>query len=546
MNPGLVFLLRHKPIGWCRAVRRRVSGTKGALLALGMLALVALLIGPQIFLASQVSAESIAETAASARLWGPPALMLMALLGMSSGVGLLFRQSEIDFLFPAPVGRRELLLYHVLGKLSVVLLSSLWVAIFTLRWAPHWYAGMVGLFFGLSFLQLASQLASLILCSFSVRANKHVRRLVVFGSIALAGLGALAARQQMSAETTFAESARELVGSTGVTVAAAPARVFVEIFASETPGAFAVWTAAGLAILITLFVLIVLLDVAYTEGAVRSTRKVQERLQRMRSGGGLMVAPASGVARFSLPRMPWLGGAGPMAWRQGVEALRNARGIAMTAMLTVGVPVVFIAVSASGTDADGPSAGPMGYVMILVMTVLMTQNLALDFRRDLDRMAYLKSLPLPAGAVALGQILPAIGVFTVLQAIAIGILALALGVALPFPAPMLLLLVPFNWLSMALDNILFLMYPYRFVPKEAGNVQFLGRAMMVMFAKMLALMAAVVVAAALGALFWWLGGESMLIASLGAAGMLTIQATALTCLLGRVFRNFDVTKDAPG
>ena len=146
-----------------------------------------------------------------------------------------------------------------------------------------------------------------------------------------------------------------------------------------------------------------------------------------------------------------------MAWRQGVEALRNVRGIAMTAMLTIGVPVVFIAVSGSGSDAEGPSAGPMGYIMVLVMTVLMTQNLALDFRRDLDRMAYLKSLPLPAGAAALGQILPAIGVFTVLQAIAIGILALALGVALPFPAPMLLLLVPFNWLSMALDNILFLM-----------------------------------------------------------------------------------------
>ncbi len=550
MNPGLRYLLRKKPVGWGRAIRRRLKGKKGVLLALGVLAALLLFIGPQLSLAAQVTAESVAETAAAVRLWGPPALMLMALFGMSSGVGLLFRPSEIDFLFPAPVGRRELLLYHVLGKLSVVLLSSLWVAIFTLRWAPCWYGGFVGLFFGLSFLQLTSQLASLVLSTFSVRANKRVRQLVVIGLLALAVLGALVARQQMSAQTAFAAAAGELVGSTGVTIAAAPARVFVEIFASETVGAFAVWTAGGLAILIVLFVLIVLLDVAYAEGAVRSSRKVQERLRRMRSGGGPLVAPTTGVARFSLPAAPWLGGAGPVVWRQGIEALRNLRGIVLTALLTVGMPILFVVMSASSTvDAGpggGPGTGPMGFFMVIVMTVFMTQNLALDFRRDLDRMAYLKSLPLPPVGVAFGQILPGILVFTILQAVAIGVLALALGVAMPWPTPMLLLLLPFNWLSMALDNLLFLLFPYRFAPKEAGNVQFMGRAMMVMMAKMLALMAALAAAALIGWLSWWLGGESMVLAGLGATAVLSVEATALTYRLGRVFSRFDVTVDVPG
>ena len=188
----------------------------------------------------------------------------------------------------------------------------------------------------------------------------------------------------------------------------------------------------------------------------------------------------------------------------------------------------------------------MGFIMVIVMTVFMTQNLALDFRRDLDRMAYLKSLPLPPAGVALGQILPGILVFTILQAVAISVLALALGIAMPWPTPMLLLLLPFNWLSMALDNVLFLLFPYRFAPKEAGNVQFMGRAMMVMMAKMLALMVALAAAGMTGWLFWWLGGESMVFASVGAALALSAEATAFTYLLGRVFAGFDVTVDIPG
>ena len=235
-----------------------------------------------------------------------------------------------------------------------------------------------------------------------------------------------------------------------------------------------------------------------------------------------------------------------MIWRQGAEALRNAGSLVKIALVTVGVPGVMVVVLAAGDGEQGLGPGPFACIMVLAMTLFMTQNLALDFRRDLDRMAYLKSLPLPAQTLALGQILPAIGVFTVLQLLAFAIIVLVFGVALPFPAPMLLLLVLFNWLLMALDNVLFLWFPYRFVPNEAGNVQFLGRLMMFSFARLFAFAAALGMAAASGWLGWWWGGESIWLAGLGAVGMLTILAIGLTCLLGSAFRHFDLTRDVPG
>jgi hypothetical protein len=65
------------------------------------------------------------------------------------------------------------------------------------------------------------------------------------------------------------------------------------------------------------------------------------------------------------------------------------------------------------------------------MSVFMTQNLVLDFRRDVDRMAYLESLPLSPFALALGQIVPAMLILIILQVIAFAVLALARGVPCP-------------------------------------------------------------------------------------------------------------------
>ncbi len=544
MNRGLVYLLRKKPVGWTRLVSRRFTGAKRVSVLLGIGTLLALLVGPQILIMSQMKAEQFAASAESLRLWGPPALLLFALMGVSSGTGgLYFRQSEIDFLFPAPIGRRELLLYHVLGRLLTGLLSSLWLTVFVLRWATHWYWGILGVLFASWFLQLTSELGTLLLSTVSVRFTRWVKRGAWLGVAILLGGGMIVARQQM-AGSTLLEAAHRVASSTPVVVVSAPARVFIEAFASDTAGQFAGWGVAGLGVLLLLFGLIVRFDVAYTEGAIRASRLVQERLRRMRSGGSALAAAAPGSARFSVPTLPWLGGAGPLIWRQCIEALRSVRAIVFTGVMTIGFPILFVGMQSDGDGAV--SLRSAGFIMVLAMSVFMTQNLALDFRRDVDRMALLKSLPLPPAAVALGQIVPAIVILTVLQGLAFAVLSLAFGAAMPWPPSMLLLWVPFSWLSVALDNVLFLMFPYRFSAAESGQFRFMARAMMVMFVKLVGLLVAGGVAAGVGALLYFVGGRSLLLAAVGATIVLAGAALASTIALGRIFGNYDINKDVAG
>jgi len=531
VNPGLRYLLAKKPVGWLRMLRRRTKSM--TLLVLGAGGILFVLVGPQLFLAMQATGESVTHAVRLTHQWGPAAMTLLALLGISSGMGLVFRPSEIDFLFPAPVSRRELLLYYTLGKLMTVLLSALWVAIFTLRWAPHWYSGIAGLFLGLSFLQMTSQLASLAVSSVSVRLGRRARRVLLFGSLGVAAIAVLVIRQQ--ARISFLDAVRAVVDSTTAKYVTAPARVFVEVFVSESSMDFVLWGSAGIAILGAMFLLIVRLDVAYAEGALASSQIVQERLRRAQSGGS---AVAVSAGKVSIPLLPWLGGAGPLAWRQTIEVVRGIRRIMFLALTLVGVPVAVVFASPRAEEG-----APVSLVMVLMMTVMTAQNLTLDFRRDLDRMAYLKSLPLRPASLALGQILPGIFLLTVLQGVAITVVILVSGANLPWPLAILLL--PFNWIALAVDNVLFLKYPYRIAPKEAGNVTFMGRRLVTAMAEMLALGVSCGIATAFGALCWFGVTKSWLLVSVAATVLLCGIGVGVTRLLGTAFRDFDIVKDVP-
>ena len=55
------------------------------------------------------------------------------------------------FLFPAPIGRRQLLVYNVVSRLRIQALSALWMAAFALRYVDSWLAGYMGCFLILAF-----------------------------------------------------------------------------------------------------------------------------------------------------------------------------------------------------------------------------------------------------------------------------------------------------------------------------------------------------------------------------------------------------------
>jgi hypothetical protein len=384
--------------------------------------------------------------------------------------------------------------------------------------------------------------------------GKRLKRVLLLLLPVLLVGGAILASGHLPSGGDLLGAARELVDHPLVRALSSVTRPFVEVFVAGSPGAYLGWTVAAVAILGVLFGLVMLFDVAYTERAVAASRKMHERLRRMRSGGG-PIAPAGRTRiRLAAPRLPWLGGAGPMVWRQYLEMARSLRSIVLANILMLG-PVIAIIVFTVIADAPSPTdpgaaaarSGPPIAVFVAIlafMTFLSGQHVNFDFRRDLDRMAYLKSLPLAPRGLAAAQLVPGTLLLFCVQAAALGILALATGsVPAELLAGLLLVLPPLDWLTTAIDNTLFLLWPYRQAQKEAG-FPFMGRVMLVMLLKMIALGALCLAGFLLGALVWYLTG-ALLASALAVALLLAGACVPGTLVVARAFEKFDISRDLP-
>jgi hypothetical protein len=174
-----------------------------------------------------------------------------------------------------------------------------------------------------------------------------------------------------------------------------------------------------------------------------------------RSARNVSVPPQRDVLR--LRRIPRWGGAGALAWRQLVGARRHW-GSLLTAMIAPSViacaPCFVIA------DAGVAFLATTGTLAFYTFLLLPTA-LRFDFRRDLDRLATLKGLPITPAAAAIGQTLAPVLIATLFQ---FGVLAFAIAARSLPPHQLLtamLVMIPVNVLVFGLDNLIFLLYPYR-------------------------------------------------------------------------------------
>jgi hypothetical protein len=395
----------------------------------------------------------------------------------------------------------------------------------------------------LIFMQLSSQLGGLFFATVGDRLARPVKR---FGAIAILGAVALLVSRHtgFGAMTDFSqifaglESVRE---TPGIQQAAWITRPFIEVLGSPDVSRMLLWSAASIGVLAILVAILMALDVAFLESAVATSRKVQKKLERARGGGGAMSVSGPSKARFSLPHLPFLGGAGALAWRQLTEVTRHPKPILMLGFMMA----MFLLPMSIVSSIRPESADAMGFldtvwmlVPMVAITTLMTMHLTFDFRRDVDRMAFLKSLPC-------GQLIANTMLLTVLQLVAASFLAM-LGITdvltLLVLTPVLLLI---NWVSVGLDNLFFLLMPHRIVPKDPGQPQFMGRLSLVMFLKLLSLMVTLAFAASPAiAIHKVVEGPDEL-AALSTTPVLAAFALLFTWLVGRSFQSFDVSKDIP-
>jgi hypothetical protein len=265
---------------------------------------------------------------------------------------------------------------------------------------------------------------------------------------------------------------------------------------------------------------------------------MQNRRRRLMSEG--VLAPKLREVRNSrVPRPRWLGGTGPLAWRQTIQLLRGSRGpLIMLAimLLAFGVPALF------GGRKQGEAGPALAYTIIAIagyVPFLFSTQAPLGFRSDYERMDLLKSLPIRPLAMAFGQTFVVAMILTIVQwAIfaATGLFAPAAGIALLTAG---LFYLPMNWIICGTENLLFLLYPAPFAITGSDGFLKMGRSMLFLLAKIVVLGACAALSAIPGAIIFALT-SSLFAAGLVAWPLLACCALGILWLVASAFERFEV------
>jgi hypothetical protein len=569
LHTALWLLIRLQIKGWFRSFGRNLRTVKGALLALLGLLFFLSWIGsvlPYLFMPERDPGGSGENyMAVDLRLYGPPVLLLFCLAQVLLSTGeraIYFTPAEVNFLFSGPFSRRQILGYKITVLLLLGLLSTVFLTVVMRPHARSLLTAFLGVALTTTFIQLFRMFVSLSAITLGTSLYSRGRKLAFLALVLLAAAvvvqtGWPAARVGWR---QWLEEVRDTWSWQAVTL---PFRSFIEVFLSRR-----LWpdlilsTGAGLAVNLALLGGIFALDAQYLETAATSSERTYAALQRLRRGGLAAAGPVGGKVRFRLPMFPFWGGVGPIFWRQLTTALRTlgrlAGAFTVFVVSLIG-PLLFITFQDKNPWALGPELG----VPALVMTVLLSPLVPFDFRGDIDRMAFLKTLPLRPWWIALGQVLTPVLLATVLQwvlLVAIGLLAgwrhyELTGVVLDadtfrhhgaiawaacfFYAP------PINFLVFGLENVVFLLFPTRVMAASPGDFQAMGRNIVYTLFKMFTLGMVAFAATLTGVLAYFLTGESFVAAVAAGWPVVLAAGVGMIPLVGLAFYWFDVGRDTP-
>jgi hypothetical protein len=538
VNKALWLLLGLQFRAWLRYFWRSIRTLKGAVLALlALLVFVGMLL-PAVVLGGKsiVPEEQI-------RAYGPSALLAYCVLNvlLSSGErAIYFSPAEVVFLFPAPLGRREVLVYKVLSTLLLLLSTSLVMMIFLNPYSRWLVAAYLGLLLGLMFMQLFSMAINLIATSIGARLYTRGR---IWGGVAVVVLAVIAlawawAQVKVLGISNLTEA---LIQSEGWQAITWPLRSFFDVFLATTwlevvqAGVWAVAVDVGL------LGVVLLLDVHYQETAAAVSERIYARLQRLRRGEVIVGGEGAGSARLSLPSLPWWGGIGPILWRQLLSAQRGlVRLLIVFGIIGLGVTFSLLT-SLKSEEVEALPARMFG--TSLWLTVFLTTLVPFDFRGDVDRIALLKTLPIPPWRLVLGQLLTPVLLITLIQGAMLAIAAFY-AADLKMLAVLAAYLLPMNLFLFGVENLMFLLFPTRVIASTPGDFQAVGRNVLLLLVKVTGLLVVVLLAAVPGTIVWMLLGNQVAAFAAGWPVVL-LAGIALVPPIVFAFRSFDVGRDTP-
>ena len=440
-----------------------------------------------------LSPEKLAERNAFVRDYAAIGMFvgwLMLVLTSSGKYALAFTPAEVEFLFPAPLPRRQIIAYKLArGVPNTALMAVLFT--FAAPASGSWPVTAIGLFLTIEFFQLSAVAVALVRQTASAHAYTWTRRAALVAGVSIlawaAGFALLkdAAGGWREAVDSFRNS---WIGA----LLLAPFQPFCRLCAAQELNlATGGYAAAAAVIDAVLVALIMLLDAAYLETAAAVSEKLYRRVQQLQRGvwssnvrpdrsRSLAHAAATGRRRSDCVATI----AAPVAIFDGLALLAAGRSALALAVLIV-------------RDTEDVRLGlALLLGQLTILESLVAAFLPLGLRADVDRLDALKSLPLSPAALVVGEIVPAAMVLSLGQCLLLaGMTAMSdkLFVAAVSAACFAL---PLNLLLLGLSDLLFLIFPYR-PAAGALNVQSHQLAIYMLYALIAAALATLAVAGGL-------------------------------------------------
>ena len=393
------------------------------------------------------------------------AMMLFAWALPGDSGGLEFSEAEIAFLFPAPLRRRDLLLYKIIRAQPQVLMS---VAIFTILGASR--SKFIGLWIAFSVMSIYMMLVALGRARLRQLGANFLVRLVAVLAIA-AGIVALGVYTANGMSFDFkradaASLAKQFEAAFHQPLVAAILfipKLYAGAVFPPTLTTLATSSLALLALAVVFFFLANRLNVAFEEGSLVRAQRRHDMLQQMRArrgGGYVMFKRARAPFRLAPTGRPEVA----IVWKNTVATMR------MSLAWIVIIVIVFAVLVANAIWAPAGARAAIGMTFLMLSCLLpfIGPNIFTnDLRLDLPRLEVLKSYPLSGESIVAAEIAAPLVLIAAIEVFSIGCAWAIIGgshkisraVGLEYAICALLLAVPIVALQLVIRNAVPVVFP---------------------------------------------------------------------------------------
>jgi ABC-2 type transport system permease protein len=327
------------------------------------------------------------------------------LLPVDSGL-LEFSDAELQFLFPAPVSRRQLLIHRLLRSQLGILFGALIIAVAS---PPTLGVSRLRLSIAAWMLMVTAKIyfTGVTLARARLRAgHARVRRVawlpiaVIVAAVAV--VGSAIAREALRSMPQGPQDVALMIGravqSGPAYFALWPAMALVQPLFAAWPQPYLTSVACALAVLAVIAVWVLLSDEAFQEAvATFAERRSQEPAQK---GGIIYTVRSTGwtLAPVGRPEMAFV-------WKAALQTMRMVDRRSLTRTVVILVLLTIAAASLGRANGLAALLGAFAFAGTAFTIVLAPQVLRIDLRQDLRHLELLKTWPIKASAVVRGELL---------------------------------------------------------------------------------------------------------------------------------------------